>query len=197
MLTNKNIIKAKLYPPKLPNDFVIRKEINKELEERKDSSIFLFSAPSGYGKSSSVVNWLQSSEVEYCWVSIDKNDNELKVFIKYIILAIQSVSPKFGMEIEQVIESNQDTSLNDYQILFSNAVTTLEKEVYLVLDDYHIITNNEIHDLLIYLFKYPQHKLHLVMTSRIDPPFPFSKWRMKNKVSVGCRHLERCGTVLV
>lgn len=183
MLPSKEIIKSKLHAPQKPSDFVVRKTVNARLTGRKDSSVFLFSAPSGYGKTTSAINWLQSSGVTYCWLSLDEHDNVLKGFLKYIILAIQGVVPKFGEEIEQIISSNQELSIRDYQILLNNEVMGLKKVVYLVLDDYHFIRNQEIHDILIHLFKFSQPKLKLVITSRKDPPFPLSDWRMKNRLT--------------
>ncbi len=68
------MIKAKLHAPRLPTDFVVRGAIGQKLKDKTEASIFLFSAPSGYGKSTTVIDWLQSSGVTYCWISLDEND---------------------------------------------------------------------------------------------------------------------------
>ncbi len=183
MLPTNNILKAKLHAPQIPTDFVVRKNVNEKLKGKKETSVFLFSAPSGYGKTTSAINWLQSRGVTYGWLSLDEHDNVLKAFLKYIVLAIRGVVPKFGAEIEHIISSNQELSTRDYQILLNNEVRGLQEVVYLVLDDYHFIRNQEIHDTLIHLFKFSQPKLKLVITTRKDPPFPLSDWRMKNRLT--------------
>ncbi len=180
MISDDNLIKAKLHAPRLPTDFVVRGGIDKKLKEKTEASIILFSAPSGYGKSTTVIDWLQSTGALYCWVSLDENDNITKKFVQYLVLAIQGVVPDFGGEINQITKSTQDISARDYVVLFSNALASLDQNLYLVLDDYHLIRNKEIHDFIINLFKFIQPHLKLVITSRKDPPFPLSTWRMKN-----------------
>ena len=182
-MPNNHILKAKLHPPYLPTDFVERKGVNQRLIHREENSIFLFSAPSGYGKSTSVVSWLKTIGADFSWLSLDPKDNEFKTFISYFVHAIRSQVPNFGLEIEQIVTSSPNLGIRDCQILLNNEVRDLSKEVYLVLDDYHFIRNSEIHEVLIHLYKFSQPKLKLVIVARKDPPFPLSSWRMKNRIT--------------
>ena len=75
-----------------------------------------------------MINWLQSSGVNYCWLSLDEHDNTLKDFLHYVVLAIQEVVPNFGKAFEQVITSKQEVSARDYQVLLSNEVRGPRKE---------------------------------------------------------------------
>ncbi|WP_317197460.1 LuxR C-terminal-related transcriptional regulator [Lutimonas saemankumensis] len=183
MFSNEKLIPAKFQAPQLPTDLVVRTAIIDKLKKNTDTPIYLFSAPSGYGKTTAVIDWLHRFELPYCWLSLDEENDDLNKFVHYMITAIQRVIPEFGKEIDDITTSSQEISSRDYYIMISNALDALTHDVYLVLDDYHFIRTKEIHDLLNKLFRFSQQHLKLVITSRKDPPFPLSTWRMKNKLT--------------
>ena len=52
----------------------------------------------------------------------------------------------------------------------------------LALDDYHLITSQEIHDAVAFLLEHLPAQLHMVIISRTDPPLPIAKLRAKNQL---------------
>lgn len=54
---------------------------------------------------------------------------------------------------------------------------TPDNDYILVLDDYHLIMNKEIHDALLYLLSHVPLHLHLVISTRADPPIHLSRMR--------------------
>jgi len=54
----------------------------------------------------------------------------------------------------------------------------------MVLDDYHLIQNNEIHDLLTFLLDRGPSSMHLVITTREDPPLPLARFRGRGELMV-------------
>ena len=54
----------------------------------------------------------------------------------------------------------------------------------MVLDDYHLIQNNEIHDLLTFLLDRGPSSMHLVITTREDPPLPLARFRGRGEMMV-------------
>jgi ATP/maltotriose-dependent transcriptional regulator MalT len=52
----------------------------------------------------------------------------------------------------------------------------------LILDDYHVIHEPEIHQSLIYLLDYLPPTVHIFLASRTQPPFPLSRWRGRSKM---------------
>ena len=50
----------------------------------------------------------------------------------------------------------------------------------MVLDDYHVITDQNIHALLTVLLRHPLRAMHLVISTRHDPPLPLSTYRARN-----------------
>jgi LuxR family maltose regulon positive regulatory protein len=55
--------------------------------------------------------------------------------------------------------------------------------VLLVLDDYHVIRNQEVHAALTFLLEHAPPHLHLILTSRTDPPLPLPLLRGRRQIT--------------
>jgi hypothetical protein len=44
-------------------------------------------------------------------------------------------------------------------------------------DDYHVVTDVRIHDAMTFLIDHLPPQVHVVITSRVDPPLPLARWR--------------------
>lgn len=53
-----------------------------------DAQLVVVSAPAGFGKTTAVVDWLGHSEVDYAWLSLDADDNDLSQFVRYLWAAL-------------------------------------------------------------------------------------------------------------
>jgi LuxR family maltose regulon positive regulatory protein len=61
-----------------------------------------------------------------------------------------------------------------------NDLTTYEKNFVLILDDYHSIEQQEIHDSFNYLIDHMPPQMHVIIASRSDPPLQLSQLRVRN-----------------
>ncbi|MCP4428518.1 MAG: LuxR family transcriptional regulator, partial [Chloroflexi bacterium] len=59
----------------------------------------------------------------------------------------------------------------------------IPNHIILVLDDYHLIKAEAIHDALTFLLEHQPPQLHLVITTREDPPIPLPRWRARGKLT--------------
>jgi LuxR family maltose regulon positive regulatory protein len=57
------------------------------------------------------------------------------------------------------------------------------KTTLFVLDDYHVIKHQPIHDGLTFLLDQLPGNMHLILTTRLDPPLPVSRLRARNQVT--------------
>jgi len=78
-------ISTKLHQPSLAEDHVHRTHPLNRLSKNIHRSLTLVSAPAGYGKSTFVSCWLKDCNLPHCWINLDKNDNDLRVFLNYIV----------------------------------------------------------------------------------------------------------------
>ncbi|MBE0698473.1 MAG: hypothetical protein IH586_16270, partial [Anaerolineaceae bacterium] len=64
-----------------------------------------------------------------------------------------------------------------------NAISVSAERVLLVLDDYHVIQAPEIHEQMTYLLEHLPPNLHLVISTRVDPPLPIARLRARGQLS--------------
>ena len=116
-------------------------------------------------------------------MTLDENDNELAVFLTYFTAAINSLFPDACAQTLALLSSPEVPPLAVVITLLSNEIDGIQQEFILVLDDYHAITEPNIHILLGDLIRRPQRSLHLVLATRHDPPLPLVTLRAHNQLS--------------
>ena len=63
-----------------------------------------------------------------------------------------------------------------------NDLVGLESDLVLVLDDFHTIQNETIHLAISFLLDHLPEKFHLVVSTRVDPPWPLARFRARNQL---------------
>ena len=63
-----------------------------------------------------------------------------------------------------------------------NDLAGLEHQLVLVLDDYHAIQNEAIHAAMAFLLAHLPEKLRIIVSTRIDPPWPLARYRVRNQL---------------
>jgi len=89
--TTDTLITTKLHRPTLDRIHVHRPHLLKRLDQRRSRPLTLVSAPAGYGKSVLIRSWLESRDIPSAWVSLDKNDNDLRTFAAYFVAAVETL----------------------------------------------------------------------------------------------------------
>jgi LuxR family transcriptional regulator, maltose regulon positive regulatory protein len=168
--------RIKLRPPRLPGDVVARPRLLARLNRM--AALSLIVAPAGYGKTTLVATWLAQKDLPCAWLSLDEGDNDPPLFLAALAGALANISPGFGADIREGINSPHTRTFADLAVLLINQLNELSADFILVVDDYHEIHEPLIHQLLIDLVTYPPRALHLVITTRHDPPLP---WRVRTR----------------
>ncbi len=177
--SNLEIIHTKLHRPPVPSDLVVRKQLIDRLNKRLNRPLSLVCAPAGYGKSTLVSSWLETSDLPAVWLSLDEGDNDLHLFLSYFLTAIQTIYPKVGHELQTVLKGQELPSVPFLIGRLVNELDKIDTPFVLAMDDYHVIQNNAVHELLKGIIKHPPQIMHLVLVSRIDPPLPLTTLRAK------------------
>jgi LuxR family maltose regulon positive regulatory protein len=142
----------------------------------------LVSAPAGYGKSTLLACWLEASDIPGVWVSLDQNDNDLRVFLSYFLAAVQTLFPGAGQNTEALLNAPNLPPLTVLAHSLINELDQIDHSFILVLDDYHAINDKTVHGLITELLQHPPAPLHLVLSSRVDPPFPLARFRARSQM---------------
>lgn len=98
------LIQTKLQPPSNVRNPLMRLHLIQRLEAGHDRKLTLISAPAGYGKSTLVNTWLAPSSEPVAWLSLDANDNDVGVFLCYLVAAVHAVAPNACQTIAALLD---------------------------------------------------------------------------------------------
>ncbi|MEZ4863458.1 MAG: LuxR C-terminal-related transcriptional regulator [Caldilineaceae bacterium] len=178
------ILLTKFYRPPLRPQLVPRSELVKRLNQGLDPGVklTLISAPAGFGKSTLVAEWIQAGGHACAWLSLEAADDTLPRFLTYCIAALQTMLPDVGTTLLPALQSSTLPPLEPLLIELTNELTTSAEPVTLVLDDYHVIENSAIDSALTFLLDHLPPQIHVVMTTREDPPLPLALYRVRGQL---------------
>lgn len=182
-----SLLATKLYIPVRPARFVSRNHLLQRLQQGLSLGrrLTLISAPAGYGKTLLVVEWIRHQGSKATWISLDEGDNDFVRFARYLIAALHTVHPELGEVSMQSLDNAQLSSVEGLLTPLVNEIAGLPDSypVLLVLDDYHQIHAQAVHDAITFLVEYLPPHMHLVLITRADPPLPLARWRGRGQLN--------------
>src|SRR5438034_1006931 len=177
-----SLIRTKLYRPRSGSDVIPRTRLIERLNAALGDEITLVCAPAGFGKSTLLAQWVQTIDRPNAWLSLDEHDNELPVFVQSLAAALQTAFPDAFEATTALLKAPRILPLDQIAPLLINELADVPHDVILVLDDYHLIHNHEVHSLLELLVEHLPLQLHLVLICRSDPPLPVARWLAKGRL---------------
>jgi LuxR family maltose regulon positive regulatory protein len=152
------------------------------LNQGLDHPLILVSAPAGYGKTTLLSTWLDQRPSSAAWISLDESDNDLAHFLTYLVAALQKIQAEAGKTVLAMLQSPQLLQINVLITSLINDVAQFEDHFVVVLDDYHVIQEPSIHQAVNFLLDHLPRQMHLVISTRADPPFPLAKLRAQSRL---------------
>lgn len=168
-------------PSSWPN-LVPRPRLLSELEAGRSARVILLSAPVGFGKTTLLSNWIQTSDFPAAWLSLDVADNDPAQFMTYCLAAWQQITPNLGQSARSLLKATPPAPLESVLVALINELSQLTEDAFLILDDYHVIEETEIHAALNFMVEKLPAKVHIVFSSRSDPPLALSRWRARGQL---------------
>ncbi len=172
------LLLTRLHLPRLPMQYVSRPRLLALLQQGAQGHLTLVSAPAGSGKTTLLAEWATTVDLPVAWISLDATDNDPARFLAYLLAALANLDQRINTgppanthQPEQALTG----ILNDLSRL-------LEQEAFVILDDYHLLSNEAAHTLLRFLLDHLPAQLHLIIGTRVDPPFPLARLRMQRQL---------------
>mgnify|MGYP006276871559 CR=1 FL=1 len=178
-----HLLSTKLHPPPAGAAVIRRSRLLTMLDEGAARGITLVCAPAGFGKSTLVADWLHHRRQAGGWVSLDAADSDPVLFWSYVIAACQEHHPELGIEAGALLLSSPSSGPRDVVSSLINDLATLDEPFTLVLDDYHLVEGDDVHEGLAVLTERRPASLHLVLISRSEPSLPLGRLRAQGRVT--------------
>jgi ATP/maltotriose-dependent transcriptional regulator MalT len=172
------VLETKLTRPPVRSEHVPRRELLGVLRDGGPRRLTLLTAPPGFGKTTLLAEWAAAEDGKaVAWLSLDEDDNDPARFFAYMTAALQRAEPGLGGRALAALRSPGGQLIEVVLPLLLNDLAGLGRDLVLVVDDYHLITNPEIHEALAYLIERTPVAFRLVLSTREDPPLPLGKLR--------------------
>jgi LuxR family maltose regulon positive regulatory protein len=175
------VTKLHLPSPRLP--LVQRKRLLEKLNQGLTSKLILISAAAGFGKTTVLGEWAHQVGLPVSWLSVDELDNDLTCFWMYFVTALQQCNGDIGEATLAMLRSTEPFPFEAFLTPLLNELAQLQTDLILVLDDYHLITTPVIHNAVTFLLEHLPTQVHLVIATRVDPPLPLAKLRVRAQLT--------------
>ncbi len=177
------LIRTKFYKPDLAGHTITRLRLNAKLDLAYQKKLTLVSAPAGYGKTTAVLQWLGSRQAQPAWISLDENDNAPKVFWQYICSALNELDESILPDTAYVFSSPELFKTNFHLHILLDKLEAMNTDAFLVLDDFHHITNPEILKSLLFFLRYIPSRMHLILIGRAEPVMELAQIEVQEQLS--------------
>ena len=162
---------------------VVRQPLLSRLSEDRPARLVVISAPAGWGKTCLLRDWrLADTASRTAWVSVDPGDNDPVRFWAHVIASVAGVSPGFGAAALPVLTAPGAGSTDAVLPMLVNELEVLPAPVTLALDDYHLISNQDILRSVAFMVEHLPPAVRLALAVRADPELPLARLRARGEM---------------
>lgn len=190
----------KIVTPSLPAILLHRAELVAHLQEtiasERDGTfsryrLMLCCAPAGYGKTTLLADFAQSTSLACCWYFLERADADPVVFLRTLLSSIRQIFPQFGRTLDLMLctlfSSTTSSMLNMYHAILDTLCTDLRDEIsehfMLILSNYEEINESDtLTDLVNYLLQKLPPQVTLVIESRVMPNISFASLIIRDAI---------------
>jgi LuxR family maltose regulon positive regulatory protein len=177
------LLATKLAIPQVPAWLVPRARLIQALHEGTTRQLVVISTPAGFGKTTLLAAWAREAGSRVGWLSLDQGDNDPARFWRYLATAIDRAHPDAATRLLTLLTGPTRPSSEAIATELLNEAAMLPEDVVLILDDYHTITSDPVHEGFGFFVARLPARLHLVIASRADPPLPLARLRGRGQLA--------------
>jgi len=175
---------TKVIPPRCAG-LINRPRLIDVISQLQTKRLAVIKAPAGFGKTSVAAAWAERLRQNgHCiaWLTIDTDDDDPPRFLFYVSQALQRACAVVGTGAIELIDESFLISSRTIISILINELSDVDEEVYLFLEDYHWVTDPGIHEAVVFFLRHAPSHCHVVITTRVEPPFPLASLRAQNQL---------------
>ena len=176
---------TKFYVPRPRESLVSRPRLTAALSRAVRAKLTLISAPPGFGKTTLLADVAGGTPIRMIesrrGCPSTRPTTSPGSFWAAVATAIHRAVPDAGATISMLQEA-QPPPIETVVTTLVNELGAVGSDIVLVLDDYHVIETAEIHDQVAFLLEHLPPSVHVVITTRADPPFPLARLRAQGQL---------------
>lgn len=182
MIPEPDLLVTKFTIPPVRSTMLHRTQLLTVLDQSHSFPLTLLSAPAGFGKTTLLSAWASQHSSQVAWLTLGEQDNDPTRFWAYVIAAFKHSGSPIGEATLAMLHSPQPSLLTGALTALINELATLAHDIILILDDYHLIREQAIHESVQFLLENLPPHLHLLLASRCDPQLPLPRLRARGQV---------------
>lgn len=172
------ILEQKFHLPEPRVKLARRHHLLNKLTANEHTSLITIVSPAGFGKSTLMAQYLKqlkhNEQNKTVWIALDASDNEPNQFFSLLCHALVFIN----VADKSLITRAHNSSAKNDHITFNqdilNVIQQSEQHVYILFDDFHLISDPLILEFINRLIHYSPKQLHIVITSRVLPALELS-----------------------
>jgi LuxR family maltose regulon positive regulatory protein len=162
-----SIIPTKIIIPRRAPGVIQRARLLDYLHENLGRKLMLVTAPAGYGKTTLLVDFANDVDLPVCWYTLDEGDRDPTTFLGYLIAAFRQQFPQFGERSQPLAEHGAPSAHAAAAALVADMVAAIPDYFVLVLDDWHVVSEEApIVELIDQLLRYLPEHAHVIVAGR-------------------------------
>jgi LuxR family maltose regulon positive regulatory protein len=162
---------------------VHRSALVRRLDDAIQNKVTLVVAPPGYGKSMLLAQWAATSARRHvAWLTLDAADGNAVTFARSLVLSLQQVYSGVGSIAAERIGTTGSSMGDEFVVALLEDLAHLPETV-IVLDDVEAVRNGAVLDELAVLVEQAPPSIHMVLSSRSDPPLPLHRLRVNGDLA--------------
>src|SRR5262250_2948039 len=175
------LLATKFHVPRPPPGFVPRRRLVEALAEGLARGRVLVCAPAGSGKTALLADWCRGGGRPVAWLGLDAGDSDPARFWRYAVAALDRVRPGLAGRVGPPPPGSSAGLV--IALINELAADPGPDEVLLVLDDYHLVDSEPVHESVAFLLENPPPGLRVVISGRADPPLPLPRLRARGQLA--------------
>ncbi len=182
------LIRTKLSPPRLPRHTLPRERVLAQLAMVREYRLAIVQAGTGYGKSTALAAFAADME-RVAWYHLHADDADPQVFLHHLAFCLKTAVPQISEVPLTLLEQWELAPGNDVwtditQSLLNELMISTEEDVFLILDDVHILPETAVSlRILNHFISHAPNNLHIILATRYPLSLPnLHRWRVRGEL---------------